>query len=243
VRQAGRLEVGPGLKTRGAFTLDPYRACLGLAAAAVRQGARLFERTTVRQIRTRAHEVEIVLEGGTVRAGKVIVATGSATPEIKPLQRHFKSCEEYLVMTEPLAAAMRRQVFPSALALADTRVPAHRIRWASDYRLIVTGADQGEPPARTRPAVLTQRTGQLMYELLMMYPAISGLRPEHGWEARYGATADGLMYIGPHRNYPRHLFALGGSRSVTGSFLAARILARAVQEQPQKGDDVFGWTR
>ena len=52
------------------------------------------------------------------------------------------------------------------------------------------------------------------------------------------------MYIGPHRNYPRHLFALGGEGdSITGAFLAARILARALQGQPQKGDDVFGWTR
>ena len=38
------------------------------------------------------------------------------------------------------------------------------------------------------------------------------------------------MYIGPHRNYPRHLFALGGAGdSVTGAFLAARILVRALQ--------------
>jgi hypothetical protein len=51
------------------------------------------------------------------------------------------------------------------------------------------------------------------------------------------------MYIGAHRHYPRHLFALGGGDSATGSFLAARILARAVLGQPQKADEVFGWTR
>jgi glycine/D-amino acid oxidase-like deaminating enzyme len=83
-----------------------------------------------------------------------------------------------------------------------------------------------------------------MYETLTMYPVISGLQPEYGWEAPYGTTADGLPYIGPHRNYPRHLFALGGDGdSVTGAFLAARILTRAIQGAPQKGDEVFGWTR
>jgi hypothetical protein len=51
------------------------------------------------------------------------------------------------------------------------------------------------------------------------------------------------MYIGPHRNYPRHLFALGGQSSVTSAFLAARILARAVRGRVEKGDEVFGWTR
>jgi glycine/D-amino acid oxidase-like deaminating enzyme len=92
--------------------------------------------------------------------------------------------------------------------------------------------------------VLVQRTGQLMYELLTMYPVIAGLRPEYGWELAYGRTADGLMYIGPHRNYPHHLFALGGSGdSVTGAFLAGRILSRASRGVIEKGDEVFGWTR
>ena len=52
------------------------------------------------------------------------------------------------------------------------------------------------------------------------------------------------MYIGPHRNHPRHLFALGGGGdSVTGAFLAARIIARALQGAPEKADAVWGFTR
>jgi glycine/D-amino acid oxidase-like deaminating enzyme len=108
----------------------------------------------------------------------------------------------------------------------------------------VLGGDQDETPARRRNDVLVQRTGQLMYEALTMYPAIAGLRPEWGWEASYGETADGLPYIGPHRNYPRHLFAFGGAGdSLTAAFLAARILVRALQGEPEKSDQVFGWTR
>jgi hypothetical protein len=52
------------------------------------------------------------------------------------------------------------------------------------------------------------------------------------------------MYIGPHRNYPRHLFALGSSGdTLAGAFLAARVLARAARGNPDKADEVFGWTR
>ena len=110
--------------------------------------------------------------------------------------------------------------------------------------LLLAGADTHETPEKQRDAVRVQRTGQLMYELLMKNSAISGLQPEYGWETTYGETADGLMYIGPHRNYPRHLFALGGARdSVTGSFLAARILLRALQDESDKSDRVFGWAR
>ena len=83
-----------------------------------------------------------------------------------------------------------------------------------------------------------------MYELLTMFPVISGLMPEYGWELISGETADGLPYIGPHRNYPRHLFALGsGGDSITGAFLAARILLRALQDASEKDDAVWGFTR
>jgi hypothetical protein len=52
------------------------------------------------------------------------------------------------------------------------------------------------------------------------------------------------MYVGPHRNYPRHLFALGGNgESIAGAFLAARVLTRAAAGVPEKSDAVFGWTR
>jgi glycine/D-amino acid oxidase-like deaminating enzyme len=105
------------------------------------------------------------------------------------------------------------------------------------------GADQAEVPARRLEAVRIQRTGQLMYELLTMYPAISGLQPAFGWEVAYATTRDGLPYIGAHRNYPRHLFALGTGDSVAGAFLAARVLTRAALGSPERGDEVFAWTR
>jgi glycine/D-amino acid oxidase-like deaminating enzyme len=76
-----------------------------------------------------------------------------------------------------------------------------------------------------------------------MYPAISGLQPEFGWEVPYGVPADGLMYIGAHRNYPHHHFAVGGSGSLAGAFVASRILLREFQGKAEKADEVFGWNR
>jgi glycine/D-amino acid oxidase-like deaminating enzyme len=243
IRQAIRRDASAAVRVGAGFTLDPYRACIGLAAAASRRRARLYERSPVTKVKAAARDVEITLEGGVVRATTVIIATGIATMEFKPLRRHFKPRETYLVLTEPVPAALRKQLFDEALTVLDVRMPPHRMRWTADHRLVVSGADQGEIPARGRDAVRVQRTGQLMYELLTMYPVISGLQPEFGWEAQYGATADGLPYAGPHRNYPHHLFALGGDTSLTGAFLSARLLTRRIQGGPQKGDEVFGWTR
>lgn len=243
-RALSALDATAAMRLRDAFTLDPYRACVGLAAAATRRGAVIFERTPVSKVRFTRKDVELLTASGTIRAGKAIVTTGLATAEFRALRRHFKERDGYLVLTEPLPAAMRKHLGREEVTIGDMRTPRHRLRWTRDNRILIAGADQDAVPAGKRQAVLVQRTGQLMYELLTMYPAISGLRPAYGWDLRYGETADGLMYIGAHRNYPHHLFALGsGGDSVTGAVVAARMLVRAVQGAPEKADEVFSWVR
>ena len=237
-------EAPAAIRVRDAFTFDPYRACLGLAAAAAARRAVICEKSRVKKVAFTRKHVDVIAEGGTIRARTAIVTTGTATLEFRQLRRHFKRRESYLVLTEPMPPAIRRQFGARDTTYRDTRDPHRRVHWTDDDRVLVAGAMQDETPERTRPAVLVQRTGQLMYELLTMFPVISGLMPEYGWELITGETADGLMYIGPHRNYPHHLFALGGGGdSVAGAFLAARILARAAQGASEKEDAVWGFNR
>ena len=238
-----KLSVAAGIRVSGGFTLDPYRACLGLANAGARRRAAYFEQSPVTKVRFTRKEADVITARGSIRAGTVVVTTGSATAEFKPLRRHFTRRETYCVMTEPVSSDVRKLLVDPALVLGDRAVPPHRLRWAPGDRLLIGGADQDETSAKAKPAVLVQRTGQLMYELLMMYPVISGLRPEYGWDSVYGDTSDGLMYVGAHRNYPHHLFALGGSGSLTGAFVASRVLLDALRGEPDKADRAFGWTR
>jgi glycine/D-amino acid oxidase-like deaminating enzyme len=244
LQASAALDAAGAIKMHDAFGLDPYRACVGLGSAALKRGATFFERTGVRKVRVGRKFAEVAGDGLLVRAQTVVVATGLATPEYRQLRRHFSAREGYAVLTEVMPPAMRRQVGMRGATIADVRRPRHRIRFTDDDRILVAGAEQPAPPERKREATLVQRTGQLMYELLTMYPAISGLMPEYGWHVPYGETADCLPYIGPHRNFPRHLFALGaGGDSITGAFLAARVIVRHLQNSPDKADDVFGWTR
>ena len=244
LNKAGAPDAPGAIRMRDAFALDPYRACLGLAVAAASRGAVIFERSRVKKVKAARRHVDVIAEAGTVRAATVIVATGTAGLEFKQLRRHFKRRESYLVLTEPMPAHVRKEFGGRDMTFGDTLTPHHRVRRTSDDRILVGGAQQDETPEKKRTAVLVQRTGQLMYELLTMFPMISGLMPEYGWEVISGETADGLMYIGPHRNHPHHLFALGsGGDSVTGAFLAARILVRALQDASEKEDAIWGFTR
>lgn len=244
LQKSAAIDAPGALKIRDAFAVDPYRAAVGLAHAAAKKKTRIFEHTHVKKVTFTRKDAEVVTRDARVRTKHVVVTTGSPTLEFRQLRRHLKRRETYLVLTEPMPAAMRKAVGPQGATIADALDPHHRIRWTSDDRILVGGADQDEVPAAKREAALIQRTGQLMYELSTMYPEISGLRPEYGWELPYGETTDGLMYIGPHRNYPHHQFALGrGGDSVTGAFVAARIILRAIQGSPDKADEVFSWLR
>lgn len=53
-----------------------------------------------------------------------------------------------------------------------------------------------------------------------------------------------LPYIGPHRRYPRHLFALGyGGNGMTFGFLASRLLLDWYRGNQTRDHDLFAFGR
>jgi glycine/D-amino acid oxidase-like deaminating enzyme len=232
-----------GLKTTGHASFDPYRTAHGLARAAAVRGAAVFERTPINKVRHGRSGVELAAGKHRIKAGTVIVATGSAAPLFKALARHFVEAETYAVLTPALGANIRRAGGTRKAIVIDRAEPPHRLRWTADDRILWTGADQPRVAARLRSATLVQRTGQLMYELLVALPAISGVQPEYGWHAPWSRSIDELPFIGTHRNYPHHLFALGLGTNLAAAFLASRILARACQDSTDKSDEYFGFAR
>ena len=96
--------------------------------------------------------------------------------------------------------------------------PAARAALAEGRSRALLGRGPDAPVrARLREKTVGQRANQLMYELTTLYPAISGLQPEWGWDFVHYGSPDGLPVVGPHRNFPRHLFALGQAATGPGS--------------------------
>jgi glycine/D-amino acid oxidase-like deaminating enzyme len=89
----------------------------------------------------------------------VIVATEAPIPDLRALRRHLKPQHAYYVVTEPLPAAVRREVGQRAAALRDDAMPPHVLRWLKDDRVMFTGADQPAQPDRARARMLVQRPG------------------------------------------------------------------------------------
>jgi glycine/D-amino acid oxidase-like deaminating enzyme len=237
------MESAGGLRTHVA-AIDPYRACVGLMAAAESRGAVIHERSRVRRIRSRKGGVDVVTDGGSVRAEAVVVATATPIQDLRALRRHLRAEHAYGVVTEALPAAVRRQVGKRGAVLEDATEPGRVVRWLAGDRVLVHGARQAEVPAQSRDRALTQRTGQLMYELSLRYPAISGLPAARSWDGLDYDTADRLPLLGAHRNFPGHLFAFGSSRHGAGlAWVAARLALRHFQGEAARADEALGFQR
>ena len=243
VNRQAALDSGGAIRTRGA-ALDPYRACLGVAAAAAARGTAVHEQSAARRVRATRAGVEVVTDGGWIQASAVLVATSAAIQDLRPLRRHLRAELDYGVVTDPLPASMRREVGARTAALLDDERPRHLLRWLKEDRILFSGGAGPELAPAARAKAAARQPWELMYELSRLYPAISGIQPGWTWDAlRYG-TSDGLPFIGTHRNYPRHLFALGEARHGAAlAWLAARVLLRAFQGTPERGDEAFGFGR
>ena len=235
---------GDGAIRSHGFSFDAYRACIGVAAAAVSRGATLYERSPVRRVRAGRKGVQVSTASGTLKAEAVVVATSAPLQDLRALRRHIKTSDTYAVVTAQLPAAVRRELGGRTSVLIDTETPSHTLRWLKDDRALFAGADQPVIPDRARDKAFAQRSGQLMYELSVMYPAISGQRAEWAWSSRHYESVDRLPFVGLHRNFPRHLFAMApGRHGAAFAWLAARVLLRHYRKEPAKGDDLFGFSR
>jgi glycine/D-amino acid oxidase-like deaminating enzyme len=244
LRQETGLSGIGAIRSAGDAFVDPYRAALGLAAEAAKRRAQVLERTPVMRIRTGRKGVELTTDAGTIRADAVVVASNHPLPAFKPLRRHFEARDAFCVLTPPVPSFVRREFGRIRGIVIAQDEPPHVFRRTSDERVLILGADGPCVPARARERAMVQRTGQLMYELSKLYPAIAGTKPEYGWFVPVSASSDGFVCIGPHRNYPRHLFALGsGHNGVASAYLAARVLLRQYLGAPDKGDELFGFAR
>jgi len=243
VRETGTESKG-ALRLRDASVFDPVRAALALASAAEASGARIFERSPVSRTRFTRKDATVGLANGTIRTRGIVVATGEPGALFGQLRRHVRRLSGHVVVTHPLSAAMRREVGQRRSVLTESGPDPHWVRWLSDDRVLFAGALTRPASPRRQAAAIVQHTAQLMYELSVRYPSISGLPAAWGWETPVVSTADGLPWIGPHRNYPFHFFALGFAwHGDALAWAAARAAVRFFTGESRKEDDALGFVR
>ncbi len=223
---------------------DPYRACVGILRAASTAGARVFERSEVRGIERTDDRVRIRTRHGTLHADRVVIATGYATSQFRPLAGRFRMYRTYVLVTEPIGRATRDDVGLSDVMLWDTERPYHYARWTPAQQLLLGGEDRLVRPGQRRRHQSETASRDLRTYFEGRLPALATVRTEYAWEGLFATTADSLPFIGPHRRYPHHWFALGyGGNGMTFAALAARLLLERWQGVKSGDHALFEFAR
>ena len=230
--------------SKGSAQFDPYRACVGIFRTASAAGANVFERSEVRRIEKAHSGVRIRTRQGTIHAELVVIATGYATAQFRPLAGRFRMYRTYVLATEPIDRVQRDDVGLSDVMLWDTERPYHYARWTPEHRLLLGGEDRLVQPGQRRRQQSKTAARDLRAYFEARLPALATVRTERAWEGLFAMTADSLPYIGPHRRYPRHWFALGyGGNGMTFGFLAARLLLERWQGMKSPDHALFEFAR
>ena len=232
------------IRTHGSAQFDPYRACLGVMRAAVAAGAQVFEQSQVRRIVTERDRVRLWTRDGMVESERVVIATGYATAQFRPLAGRFRMYRTYVVATEPISRQERHELGLSDVMVWDTERPYHYARWAPGHRLLLGGGDRLVRPGVRRRQQFATAVEEVRAYFEAKLPAIAAINTECAWEGLFATTPDTLPYIGPHRRYPRHWFALGyGGNGMTFGFLAARLLLERWQRTTSRDHALFEFGR
>jgi glycine/D-amino acid oxidase-like deaminating enzyme len=211
--------------TPGNAQVNPIRACHGFLSAAAKRGARIFEDSKARSVKTSKTAVVVRTARGTISAARIVVATGYATSEFRGLIGRFRMKDTYVIATSRVRSHRRASVMAW-----DSDRPYHYLRWTEDGRLLFGGEDTVHRTAKGARRRITKARAKLTAYLAQIYPDVAEQEIEYSWEGLFAETPDGLPYIGEHSRYPKHLFALGyGGNGMTASYMAAQALVDLYQ--------------
>jgi glycine/D-amino acid oxidase-like deaminating enzyme len=150
----------------------------------------------------------------------------------------------YVMATRPMRSAQRRELGLSDVMVWDTERPYHYARWTPEHRLLLGGGDRLVGPGLRRRQQFEKATGELRDYFEIRFPGLATIETEFAWEGLFAMTPDSLPYVGPHRRYPGHWFALGyGGNGMTFGFLAARLLLERWQGVQSQDHALFAFNR
>jgi glycine/D-amino acid oxidase-like deaminating enzyme len=235
LRQAFGIARPAALLSPLAYEVDPYRLAAAAIRKAVKGGACVFGETEACEYVLGGDHVTLRTRTGfEVRARHVIFATGYETPEFVRLNVQLKST--YAFVSEPLA--MPNCVVEGHLIWESAR-PYLYVREAPGGRLMIGGEDVSVVDAAGRDALIPQKTAALIEKFHGLFPG-QQIVPEIGWAGTFAETADGLPLIGPARDFPRGIFALGyGGNGITFSLLAAEMIRDALMGRGHRHAELF----
>lgn len=173
------------------------RYVAGLATAAARHGATIFEGTTVTEHRETNGIHTLQTSRGSVTAANVVMATGAYTTQnFTWVRRRIIAVGSFLIATRPLTDTEVATVMPGNRTCVNTMNIGNYWRLAPDNRLIFGGRARFSATSDQRS---DEKSGAILRESMeRIFPQLKGVEIDYCWGGLVDMTADRYPRAGFH---------------------------------------------
>jgi gamma-glutamylputrescine oxidase len=210
--------------------LHPLNYTLGLAAAAERAGARIFEGTRALGFTNTSSGATLRTLNGEVRSQFVVLSGNVYLGDTAPaLKSKIMAVATYIVATEPLGAERAATLIRNKAAVSDMNWVLDYFRLSADHRLLFggrvnySGLSSFDAPSATRK------------RMLGVFPQLSDVKIDFAW----GGDVDITLNRAPHfgRLAPNVYFLQGFSgHGIALTGIAGKMVADAIAGTAERFD-------
>lgn len=170
---------------------------VGLAHAAARAGAHIWEKAPVTGIKREGAAYRVETSRGAVSASQVLVAAGGASPQAPFgwFRRRIVTVGSFAIATAPIDAALVDHLFPGRRNYVTSRIIGNYFRLTADNRLVFGGRARF---ALSNPASDLKGADILEKAMTRLFPDLAGTQIDHRWGGAIDLTQDRLPRAGEH---------------------------------------------
>ena len=218
-----------GLYDTGCGHIQPLKYLHGLAGAAMRAGAQIYENSPVSRIERGAPKQLHVAGGHTVKARIVMLCGNAYLADVGLPQMTGRLAEvvSSVLATKPLSENLTRQILPTGAAVADCNTALNYYRIDGSRRMIFGGRSSYSK------INFTNVTPDMHRRMAAVFPLLQDVEIEQVWSGKIGITVNRIPHFGRTdddiyfvQGFSGHGVALSGQ---AGQMLADAVIGDVTQ--------------
>jgi gamma-glutamylputrescine oxidase len=213
--------------------LHPLKYTLGIARAAVTEGADIFENTAASAISNSKNGHVVHTRDGAVRCKFVLLAGNVYLDSLAPqISARIMPVGTYIVASEPMSRNRALSLLPTRAALCDTNFVLDYFRLSADDRMIFGGrvSYSTVTPINLAPSMRKR--------MIAVFPQLSDVKIQYAWGGFVDITMNRAPDFGRLPSIGNDVYYLQGfsghGLALTG--IAGRIAAEAIAGNAERFD-------
>ena len=220
--------------------VHPMKLVHVFKAAAENAGVEIYENTTVASIEEGQENLLRTTAGYSIKAKSLVLATNAFTSKLGYFRNSIVPVHEYVAVTPPLSKQQLAEIgWRMRVPFNDSRTEVFYLGLTQDDRIHIGGGSPGYffNGGDGNPSDAASHFAQLQRELVRIYPKLSGIEFEAGWDGVVDWSLDESPSVGCIGRNKNIFYGFGYSgHGVNLTSVFGRIIAdlEAGHEEPWK---------